>query len=240
MAHPTLLTLPVEIRICIYALLGLQTTPCSSTRHVKQEGVVKLWVECYLRDIPKPPLPTFLRTCLQIYHEAIGIYRTHEHVHVGLNIEELEKYYWYCPIDPEDPTIDPKGLPAVAFRNEVPAAVTTCKNMVLSIWRLSPTRSLYRHDPSENTRKAIAYTKDLLGGLHVEKIQIKLGVLYGHERVITSLYVNPLQLQDCLEEIPGLKMFRITDMTSSEPTSLMGPRQKSPNTQHTSRSNVSA
>ena len=87
MIHQTLLTLPVEIRIYIYALLGVQTTPCSLTRNIKG-NMVRIQVERHPCNITKPPLPTFLRTCLQIYHEAINIYRTHERIHVGLNIED--------------------------------------------------------------------------------------------------------------------------------------------------------
>ena len=46
-------------------------------------------------------------------------------------------------------------------------------------WSLA--RYLYPPGSSEDMRKTIAYTKDLLDGLHIEKIQINLGMWYGYD-----------------------------------------------------------
>ena len=82
MAPPNLLTIPIELRVKIYAIAGLRTTPFSSDKDSEKCYGIGYYASCYLRCEAKPPFLPLLRTCHQLYYEAADIRRSHEHLHV--------------------------------------------------------------------------------------------------------------------------------------------------------------
>ena len=240
MIRPTLLILPVEIRVKIYALLVLSTTPFSVDRDYDDPpSLVSLmcWTRCYRGCNPNPPLPLFLQTCWQIYDEAIDIHRSHRYVHVGIPVTS-SWISWY----PSSTLYDnPPAFNNMCRRNryntfekiklssdDIPADLKTCKNMVIHLFKWGPNKS-------ENLRMAMTTMRDFLGALNVEKVHVHLGRMNA-EIYDKGLNVHdeelPPQLQEYLEEIPGLKMFCIMDhkltQNSLRVTDLRGPQQRVP------------